>query len=107
MRPIPTCVHIGGIYKLDVKSTPPQALMSLDKSPENLWHCQHGHINFNDLLLLQNKGMVNGLPILIKLHIDCEGCAFSENHRDEFLAIKDRKQRDTLKLVHTDLCGHM
>ena len=51
--------------------------------------------------------MVNGLPVLKKLHIDCEACAFGKQHRDEFPTVKDRKQRDTLELVHTDLCGPM
>lgn len=49
--------------------------------------------------------MVDGIPILKKLHIDCEACAFSKQHKDEFPAVKDRKQRDTLELVHTNLCG--
>eukprot|EP00253_Pinus_taeda_P014112 PITA_14112 len=52
MKPIATGVCIGGLYKLDVKSTPQQALMSSDTSAENLWHQRLGHINFSDLLLL-------------------------------------------------------
>jgi len=106
-KPIATCVRIGGLYKLDVKSTPPQALMSSDNSSENLWHQRLGHINFSDPLLLQNKGMVYGLSVLKKLHIDCEACAFGKQHRDEFSAVKYRKQWDTLELVHNDLCGPM
>lgn len=51
--------------------------------------------------------MVNGIPILKNLPIDCEACAFRKQHRDEFLDVKDKKQRDTLELVHTDLCGPM
>lgn len=90
---------------MDVKSTPQQALMSSDKSIENLWHQGLGHLNFSDLLLLRKKGMVDALPILKKFHIDCEACAFGKKHRDEFPVVKDRKQRDTLELVHTDLCG--
>lgn len=38
MKPIATSVRIGGLYKLDVKSTPQQALMSSNKFAENLWH---------------------------------------------------------------------
>ena len=51
--------------------------------------------------------MVDGLPVLKRLHINCEACAFGKQHRDEFPIIKDRKQRDILELVHTDLCGPM
>jgi len=38
MKPIATGVHIGGLYKLYVKSKPQQALISSDKSTEKLWH---------------------------------------------------------------------
>ena len=78
MKPIATGIRIGGLYKLDVKSTPQQALMASNKSAENLWHQRLGHINFGDLFLLQNKGMVEGLPVLKKFHIDCEACAFGK-----------------------------
>jgi len=105
MKLIAIGIHIGGLYKLDVKSTPQQALMSSDNSAGNFWHQRLGHINFSDLLLLQNKGMVDGLPVLKKFHIDCEACAFGKQHRDEFPIIKDRKRRDILELLHTDLCG--
>eukprot|EP00253_Pinus_taeda_P010637 PITA_10637 len=37
-----------------------------------------GQINFSDLHLLQNKGMIDGLPVLKKLHIDREACAFKK-----------------------------
>ena len=107
MKPIATSIRIGGLYKLDMKSTPQQALMSSVKSAGNLWHQRLGHINFSDLLLLQNKGVVDGLPVLKKFHIDCEACAFGKKHRDEYPIVKDRKQRDTLELVHTNLCGPM
>ena len=48
---------------------------------------------------------MNGLRVLKNFHIDCEACAFDKQHRDEFHVVKDRKQRDTIELVHTDLCG--
>ena len=51
--------------------------------------------------------MVNGHPIFKSMHVDCEACALGKLHRDEFRAIVDRKQRDILELVHTNLCGPM
>ena len=51
--------------------------------------------------------MVNVLPVLKSMHVECEACALGKLHRDEFLVIVDRKQRDILELVHTDLCGPM
>jgi len=49
----------------------------------DLWHQRFGHINFNDLLLLQKIGMVEGLPILKPIHIDCDACALGKLHINE------------------------
>ena len=51
--------------------------------------------------------MVNGLPILKSMHVDSEACSLGKLHRDEFSVIVDRKYRDILELVHTDLCWPM
>ena len=46
--------------------------------------------------------MVNGLPVLKNVHVDCEACALGKMHRDEFPTNVDRKKRYILELVHTD-----
>ena len=51
--------------------------------------------------------MVEGLPILKHVHIDCDACALENLHIDEFLVNADRRRRDILDMVHTDLCGPM
>lgn len=51
--------------------------------------------------------MVNGLPILKNVHVDCKACALGKMRRDEFPVNLERKKRDILELVHTDLCGPM
>ena len=51
--------------------------------------------------------MVNGLPVLKHVHVDCEAFALGKMHRGEFPVNVDRKKRDILELVHTDLCGPM
>ena len=100
-------IRVGGIYKLNVRSVPHQALTSSGMTTEDLWHQKFGHINFKDLLLLQKKGMVTILPNLKNSHVDYETCALGKMHRDEFPVNVNRKQRDILELVHTDLCGPM
>jgi hypothetical protein len=84
MKPIASGIHVGGLYKLNVKSAPHQALTSSAMTTVDLWHQRFGHINFNDLLLLQKRGMVEGLPVLKSVHIDCDACALGKLHRDEF-----------------------
>ena len=51
--------------------------------------------------------MVEGLPILKPFHIDCDACAFGKLHRDEFPMNTNRRRRDILEMVHTNLCGPM
>lgn len=107
MKPIASGVRVGGLYKLNVGSVPHQALTSSTMTAENMWHQRFSHINFNDLQLLQKQGMVNGLPILKNVHVDCEAWSLGMMHRDEFPINVDRKKRDILELVHSDLCGPM
>jgi hypothetical protein len=51
--------------------------------------------------------MVEGLPMLKNEYVACEGCALGKMHRDEFPSNPDRRRRDVLELVHTDVCGPM
>jgi hypothetical protein len=51
--------------------------------------------------------MVEGLPILENEHIECEGCALGKHHREGFPMYKEKKQREIIELIHTDVCGPM
>ena len=74
---------------------------------ENLWHQRFGHLNFQDLILLQKKGMVDGLPVFHNFKLECDGCTLGKMHREEFPLHVNRKERDILELVHIDICGPM
>jgi hypothetical protein len=104
---IATGVRAGCLYKLDVTSKAHYALTSTTISIEILWHQRYGHINDPDLLLLQKKNMVEILPMLKNEKVVCDGCALGKMHRDEFPSHPDKKKRDVLDLVHTDVCGPM
>jgi hypothetical protein len=52
---VATGTRIGGLYKLDVTLNNHQALTSTTMSTEELWHQRYGHLNYNDLMLLQRK----------------------------------------------------
>jgi len=103
MKPIASSIQVGGLYKLNVKSAPCQALTSSVRNEENFWRQRLGHIKFHDLLLLQKRGMVNGLPVLKNSHVNCESCSLGKIHRDDFPSNLDRKKRAILELVHTDI----
>jgi hypothetical protein len=98
---------VGGLYKLDVTSKAHHALTSATMPIEILWHQRYGHINHPDFLSLQKKSMVEGLPMLKNEKVVCDGCALGKMHRDEFPSNTDKKKRDVLDLVHTDVCGPM
>eukprot|EP00253_Pinus_taeda_P036376 PITA_36376 len=100
-------VRMGNLYRLDARIIPQQVMVAATSTAENLWHQRFGHINLQDLILLKNKGMVDGLPTLHNIKLECDGCALGKMHRDEFPVHVNRKQRDILELVHTDICGPM
>eukprot|EP00253_Pinus_taeda_P035070 PITA_35070 len=107
LETVATGVRVGNLYRLDARSIPQQAMVAATSTAENLWHQRFGHINLQDLILLKNKGMVDGLPTLHNIKLECDGCALGNMHRDEFPVHVNRKQRDILELVHTDICGPM
>ena len=84
-------IRIGGLYKLDVRPAPFRALTTMGLTTEELWHQRFGHINYNDLLLLQKKEMVRDLPMLKQVHNDCDACTLGKMHREEFPVRVEKK----------------
>ena len=41
-------------------------------STEELWHRRYGHLNEHDLVKLQKKSMVEGLPKLKSERLECD-----------------------------------
>ena len=75
---------IGGLYKMDAIKGNHQALTSSAISNVELWHQRYGHLNHNDLMLLQKIFMVEGLRVIKDDHIECVACALEKKHRKEF-----------------------
>ena len=101
-RVVPTGTRDGGLYKLDVTMKCHVALTSKAMSTVGLWHHRYGHLNYNDLLLLQRKTMVKGLPVMKCEHIPCEACALGKQHREEFLVHTEKRQYDILELIRSE-----
>jgi hypothetical protein len=104
---VATRVRAGGLYKLDVTNKEHHTHNSATMATNILWHQRYRHINHPDLLLLQKNNMVEGLPMLKNEKVACDGCALGKMHRDEFPSNPDRKKRDVLDIVHTNVCGPM
>ncbi|BBG96571.1 transposable element gene [Prunus dulcis] len=71
------------------------------------WHKRFGHLNERSLKLLENQGMVHGLPHLEQVSVVCEGCMLGKQHRDSFPLESTWRASYPLELVHTDICGPM
>ena len=65
------------------------------------------HLNYNDLMFLQRKTMVEGFRIVKNDHFPCKACAIGKKHREEFPIHTEKKQTNILELIHTDVCGPM
>lgn len=74
----------------------------------NLWHRRFGHLNFNDLKILNDNNVVHELVCNktinknIKYDVCCEG-------KQPRLSFKNEGKRSNslLHIVHADLCGPM
>jgi len=106
-RVVSTGTRVGGLYRLDVTVKRHVALTSTETSTAELWHHRYGHLNYNDLSLLQRKSMVEGLPVMRCEHLPCEACALGKQHREEFPVHTEKRKYDILELIHTDVCGPM
>ena len=58
-------------------------------------------------MLLQRKGMVDGILAFHSVQLDCDVCALGKMYREEFPLHVGRKKRYILELVHTDICRPM
>ena len=106
-RVVSTGTRVGGLYKLDVTMTYHVATTSTAMSTEELWNHSYGHLNYNDLMLLQRKTMVEGLHVMKNDHFPCEACALGKQHREEFPIHTKKSQTNILELIHIDVCGPM
>ncbi|CAL2238017.1 unnamed protein product [Prunus armeniaca] len=71
------------------------------------WHKRLGHLNERSIKLLENQGMVHGLPHLEQKSVVCDGCMLGKQHRDSFPLESTWRASNPLELVHTDICGPM
>jgi hypothetical protein len=94
------------IFKLSFDSSKSQSLNATKEMNNKIWHLRMGHLNFQSLVLLRKKNMVNGLPYIKNDNEVCEECIFGKQHRESF-SKGTWKASEHLVLVHLDLCGPM
>lgn len=74
---------------------------------EWMWHYRLGHLNFKDPKDLQKNRMVTGLTSIdIPVEI-CEECVQAKQHKGKFSKDANRRTKNHLKMVYSDVCGPM
>ena len=101
----------GNLYKLNTIK-PNDETCYIGKTNQDsieLWHQRYGHLGYDNLKLLNDKEMVDGLNIDTKEAVDrnCEGCAMGKQHRQPFPTKSQSTATKLLELIHSDVCGPM
>ena len=103
----------GKLYRLNTSTEENCCLgKSQNEEPKELWHQRFGHLGHNNLKLLKDREMVDGLH-MDPTHIDdecrknCEGCAMGKQHRLPFSTKTATSSTKLLELIHSDVCGPM
>ena len=99
----------GKLYKLDTAVPDETCCISKTNDQPELWHQRYGHLGYDNLKLLNNREMVNGLNFDSKRDIDrnCEGCAMGKQHRQPFPKKGNSSTTGLLELLHSDVYGPM
>jgi hypothetical protein len=76
-----------------------------DTQNADLWHYRLGHVGYDKLKLMMEKGLVTGLPKLeVNREIVCAGCQYGKAHQEPFHSSSYRAEAP-LVLVHSDVWG--
>ncbi|KAG6470938.1 hypothetical protein ZIOFF_072026 [Zingiber officinale] len=97
-------MNANGLFPFETGKLQTYALKCRDLDESYLWHLRYGHLNIKSLQLLEQKGMVTGLPTIHSKDRVCEGCIYGKMHQFPFPKTAWRA-RSPLELVHADICG--
>ena len=104
-------LHIGHkddkLFKLNTEEVCP-AYFASPRARDNsvkLWHKRFGHLGYDNLKLLNEKGMVEGLNLKADESFDrnCQGCLEGKQHRKPFPKKSQRRATEILELIHSDI----
>ncbi|KAL8101290.1 hypothetical protein AgCh_033242 [Apium graveolens] len=93
------------LYKIILESFEASCLMLSTENTTRLWHSRLGHVNYQAVIMMGEKGMVHDLPSLIQLKEVCAGCLMSKQIRKYFPSQANFRAKQPLELIHGDLCG--
>ena len=100
----------GKLYKLNVEPEHSCCFGSADECNDlTLWHNRYGHLGYDNLKLLSDKSMVDGMDLKSKEKADqeCKACAFGKQTRQSFPKKSSHQSTQLLELIQSDVCGPM
>ena len=93
------------LYVAKLKFADQVCLMTNISNGGWLWHARYGHLNFHSLKQLNDKRMVEGLPKITQVNQFCDRCLIGKPHRTPFPRTTTYPAKESLDVVHGDLCG--
>ncbi len=107
-RMVAKATKVGSLYQLDHKPNHERASFAEKAdSKEDTWHKRYGHLGIGNLRRLVREGMVDGFDFDAAGELTfCESCPQGKHSRAKFPS-SDRRGKEPLDLVHSDLCGKM
>lgn len=73
------------LYKMLIETSEPICMHASISDPAWLWHARLGHLNFQSLKLMADRGMVYGLPKINHPTQVCDCCLIAKQARLPFL----------------------
>lgn len=93
------------LYRIELHVARPICLLTNLADPAWLWYARLGHVNFQALKKLVNKGMAAGVPLFTYPDQLCRVCLVAKQARLPFPAEARYRAEEPLELLHIDLCG--
>eukprot|EP00794_Sanderia_malayensis_P011707 gene11707-biopygen9383 len=100
----------GKLYKLNLEPETTCCYASTKATDDlSLWHNRFGHLGYDNLQMLSDKSMVDGIEHKGKTEMnkECESCAFGKQNRSPFPKKSSHRSTQPLELIHSDVCGPM
>jgi hypothetical protein len=103
---VATRVQAGRLDKLQENQKKHGALVHGITKLCQLWHKCLGHLHYGVPPILKN--LVQGLSdFMIEKEGVCKGCALGKHINSNFLSSMHNRERGSLHLIHSDVCGPM
>jgi hypothetical protein len=99
----------NNLYRLKAKTLPvAEVAAAVSTVDAKTLHERFGHLGEQNLEKLVKQELVDGLPKLESFSVQpCDGCLAGKQHRHPFSTEEAERAKQTLQLIHTDLCGPM